>query len=86
MCLLRFACDLCSTLRQDSWCALRPPLIPIRLLELILLPVSALFWLAWTSYPSISIASPILSLYLLGGVMFAIFQCCFSYIVRKTCS
>ncbi|KAL8283571.1 hypothetical protein RQP46_005674 [Phenoliferia psychrophenolica] len=41
----------------------------------------SLFWLAWTSYPHISIWSPILAICLLGSSTFYIFMGCLSYII-----
>ncbi|KAK4705363.1 hypothetical protein P7C70_g842, partial [Phenoliferia sp. Uapishka_3] len=41
----------------------------------------ALFWLGWTSYPSISIASPILAVCLIGFTTLSIFLGCLTYIV-----
>lgn len=41
----------------------------------------ALFWVAFTSYSSISIASPILALTLLGGCILFIFLGCFNYLI-----
>ncbi|KAK4049005.1 hypothetical protein OIV83_004366 [Microbotryomycetes sp. JL201] len=39
------------------------------------------FWIGWTSYPSISVASPILAILVLGGCVLFIFLSCFNYII-----
>lgn len=45
--------------------------------------VIAFFWLGWTYYPSISAASPILSICLLGFAILFIFLGVFNYLIGK---
>lgn len=42
------------------------------------------FWIGWTAYPSISIASPILGIVLLGFGVLYVFLSIFNYIVRPS--
>ncbi|KAM0749464.1 MFS general substrate transporter [Meredithblackwellia eburnea MCA 4105] len=39
------------------------------------------FWIGWTSYPSISIASPILAIVMLGAAVLFIFLSCFNILI-----
>ncbi|KAL8287242.1 hypothetical protein RQP46_003694 [Phenoliferia psychrophenolica] len=39
------------------------------------------FWVAWTSFPSISIASPILAICLIGSAILFVFLGCFNYLI-----
>ncbi|KAK4056904.1 hypothetical protein OIO90_002154 [Microbotryomycetes sp. JL221] len=39
------------------------------------------FWIGWTAYPSINVASPILGILFLGGCVLFIFLACFNYII-----
>lgn len=42
---------------------------------------SGFFWVAWTSFPSISIASPILAICLIGSAILFVFLGCFNYLI-----
>lgn len=42
---------------------------------------SAFFWIGWSSFPYVSIASPIIALTLLGASILFIFLGCFNYLI-----
>lgn len=56
-----------------------PPEVRLKALALAApaLPI-AMFWIGWTSFPSIHIASPIIAIWLLGAAVLFVFLSCFN--------